>query len=61
MGISGTRSAMGVLMGGMLMIPNIAKHWNSLIGGIFISIGIFVFFYFTNIVSCNQFIHKMCS
>ena len=54
MGISGTRSAMGVLMGGMLMITIIAKNWKALLGGIFISIGIFVFFYYTNIGSGNQ-------
>ena len=61
MGISGTRSAMGVLMGGMLMITIIAKNWKALLGGIFISIGIFVFFYYTNIGSGNQYIHKMRS
>ena len=61
MGISGTRFAMGVLMGGMLMITIIAKNWKALLGGIFISIGIFVFFYYTNIGSGNQYIHKMRS
>lgn len=44
MGISGTRSAMGVLMGGMLMITVIAKNWKALLGGIFISISIFCIF-----------------
>lgn len=61
MGISGTRSAMGVLMGGMLMITIIAKNWKALLGGIFISISVFVFFSFTNIGSGNQYIHKMRS
>ena len=61
MGISGTRSAMGVLMGGMLMITVIAKNWKALLGGIFISISIFAFFYYTNIGSGNQYIHKMRS
>ena len=61
MGISGTRSAMGVLMGGMLMITIIAKNWKALLGGICISIGVFVFFYYTNIGSGNQYIHKMRS
>ena len=61
MGISGTRSAMGVLMGGMLMITIIAKNWKALLGGIFISISIFVFFYYTNIGSGNQYIYKMRS
>lgn len=48
-------------MGGMLMITIIAKNWKALLGGIFISIGIFVFFYYTNIGSGNQYIHKMRS
>lgn len=61
MGISGTRSAMGVVMGGMLMITIIAKNWKALLGGIFISIGVFVFFYYTNIGSSNPYIHKMRS
>lgn len=61
MGISGTRSAMGVLMGGMLMITIIAKNWKALLGGIFISISVFAFFSFTNIGSGNQYIHKMRS
>lgn len=61
MGISGTRSAMGVLMGGMLMITIIAKNWKALLAGIAISIGVFCFFYFTNIGSGNQYIHKMRS
>ncbi|GAA6255399.1 O-antigen ligase family protein [Bacteroides sp. f07] len=61
MGISGTRSAMGVLMGGMLMITIIAKNWKALLAGICISIGVFVFFYYTNIGSGNQYIHKMRS
>ena len=41
MGISGTRSAMGVLMGGMLMITVIAKNWKALLGRILILISIF--------------------
>lgn len=61
MGISGTRSAMGVLMGGLLMITIIAKNWKALLAGIFLSIGIFIFFYYTNIGSGNQYIHKMRS
>lgn len=61
MGISGTRSAMGVLMGGLLMITIIAKNWKALLAGILLSIGIFIFFYYTNIGSGNQYIHKMRS
>lgn len=61
MGISGTRSAMGVIMGGMLMITILAKNWKALLAGIAISIGVFCFFYFTTIGSGNQYIHKMRS
>lgn len=61
MGISGTRSAMGALLGGILMITVIAKNWKALIGGIFVSIGIFCFFYYTNIGNGNQYIRKMRS
>lgn len=61
MGISGTRSAMGVLMGGMMMITIIAKNWKALLAGIFISISLFCFFYFTNIGNGNQYIYKMRS
>lgn len=61
MGISGTRSAMGVIMGGMLMITIIAKNWKALLAGVFVSIGVFCFFYYTNIGSGNQYIHKMRS
>lgn len=61
MGISGTRAAMGVLMGGMLMITIIAKNWKALLGGIVFSISVFIFFYFTNIGNGNQYIYKMRS
>ena len=61
MGISGTRAAMGVIMGGMLMVTVIAKNWKALLGGIIISISVFVFFNYTNIGSGNQYIHKMRS
>lgn len=61
LGISGTRSAMGVLMGGMLMITILAKNWKALLAGIFVSVGIFCFFYYTNIGNGNQYIRKMRS
>lgn len=61
MGISGTRAAMGVIMGGMLMITIIAKNVKALLVGIFISIGVFCFFSFTNIGNGNQYIYKMRS
>lgn len=61
LGISGTRSAMGVLMGGMLMITILAKNWKALLAGIFVSVGVFCFFYYTNIGNGNQYIRKMRS
>lgn len=61
MGISGTRSAMGVIMGGMLLITILAKNWKALLAGIAISVGVFCFFYFTTSGSGNQYIHKMRS
>lgn len=61
MGISGTRSAMGVLMGGILMVTIISKSWKAILGGIFVSISVFCFFYFTNIGNGNQYIRKMRS
>lgn len=61
MGISGTRAAMGVIMGGLLMITIIAKNWKALLAGVGVSISVFCFFYFTSIGSSNQYIHKMRS
>lgn len=61
MGISGTRSSMGVLMGGILMISVLAKNWKAILVSSTVCIGIFCFFYFTNIGSGNQYIHKMRS
>lgn len=61
MGISGTRAAMGVIMGGILMVTFIAKNWKALLAGILAAISVFCFFYFTNIGSSNQYIHKMRS
>lgn len=61
MGISGTRSAMGVVMGGMMMVTIIAKNWKALLAGICVSISVFCFFYFTNIGNSNQYIYKMRS
>ena len=61
MGISGTRAAMGVVMGGVLMITIIAKNWKALLAGVIASIAIFCFFYYTNAGNGNQYIRKMRS
>lgn len=61
MGISGTRTAMGVLMGGILMATILAKNWKAILTGSALCLGIFCFFYFTNIGNGNQYIYKMRS
>lgn len=61
MGISGTRAAMGVVVGGILMVTIIAKSWKALLAGVFVSLSVFCFFYFTNIGNGNQYIFKMRS
>lgn len=61
MGISGTRTAMGVIMGGLLMVTIIAKNWKALLAGVIASIAIFCFFYYTNAGNGNQYIRKMRS
>ena len=43
------------------MITIIAKNWKALLAGIFVSVSIFCFFYFTNIGNGNQYIYKMRS
>ena len=58
-GISGTRTAMGVIMGGLLMVTIIAKNWKALLAGVFVSIAVFCFFYYTNAGNGNQYIRKM--
>lgn len=61
MGISGTRAAVAVVAGGILMVIFISKNWKMLIGGALLFISLFCFFYFTNIGSGNQYIFKMRS
>lgn len=61
MGISGTRSAMAVIVGGLLMMTLIAKNGKAMIiSGIVVS-SLFCFFYFTNIGNSNPYIYKMRS
>lgn len=59
--ISGTRSAMGVIMGGLIMITIIAKNWKAMTAGIVLAISMFFFFSYTNIGNGNQYIYKMRS
>lgn len=61
MAISGTRAAVGVIAGGLLLIIFIAKNKKVLFTGIFTLIVTFFFFYFTNIGNENQYVYKMRS
>lgn len=61
MGISGTRSAMALIVGGLLMMTFISKNWKAMIiSGCAISL-LFCFFYFTDIGNGNPYIYKMRS
>ena len=60
-GISGTRSAMAVIVGGLMMQTLISKNIKAvIISGITLSM-VFCFFYFTEIGNSNPFIFKMRS
>lgn len=61
MGISGTRSAMGVIAGGIITIAILAQNWKAVFTGSVLIASIFCFFYFTVIGSGNQYIWKMRS
>lgn len=61
MAISGTRSAMGVIMGGLLMVTIISKNWKAILAGVLFTGGVFCFFSYTNIGNGNQYIYKMRS
>ncbi len=61
MAISGTRAAVAVVAGGILMVVFISKNWKMLIGGVLVFTSLFCFFYFTNIGSGNQYVFKIRS
>lgn len=61
MGISGTRSAMAVIVGGLLMMTLVAKNWKIITISAITGISVFCFFYFTEIGNSNPFIYKMRS
>lgn len=61
LGISGTRSAMAVIVTGLLMMALISKSWKAmLLSGVSVS-ALFCFFYFTEIGNSNPYIYKMRS
>ena len=60
-GISGTRAAVGVPLGGILLYVLISKNWKGFVLGIVSLFAVFSFFYFTNIGDSNQYVRKMRS
>lgn len=60
-GISGTRSAMAVIAGGLGMMTLLSKNWKAILLSATATAGLFCFFYFTNIGNSNPFIFKMRS
>ena len=60
-GISGTRAAVGVPLGGILLYVLISKNWKGFVFGAVSLLAIFSFFYFTNIGDSNQYVRKMRS
>ena len=61
MGISGTRAAIVIPLIALLMFSILSKNWKAMVSSFIVVIGIFSFFYFTNIGSGNQYIFKMRS
>lgn len=61
MAISGTRAAVAVIAGGLLMVVFISKNWKMLIGGVLLFTALSCFFYFTNIGNGNQYVFKIRS
>lgn len=61
MGISGTRSAIGVPLGAIALFILLSKNKNSFIVGIFALVIMTLFFRFTTIGNSNEYIRKMRS
>lgn len=60
-GISGTRSAMAVIVGGLGMMTVLSKNWKAVLISTIAIAGLFYFFSFTNLGNNNPFIFKMRS
>ena len=58
-GISGTRAAVAVPLAGIITYALVSKNWKNISISLITVIGIFSFFYFTNIGDSNQYIRKM--
>lgn len=61
MGISGTRSAMAVPIGGLLYFIFLSRNWKAFFIGIFTLLSLFAFFRLTTIGESNEYIRKMRS
>lgn len=61
LGISGTRAAIAVPLGGLLMYSLISRNWKNIIISLTALAGAFCFFYYTNIGEGNAYIRKMRS
>lgn len=59
--ISGTRTAIAVPLAGLLLFTVLSKNWKAFYIGLFVFLGVFIFFRFTEIGSGNQYIWKMRS
>ncbi len=58
-GISGTRAAVAVPLAGIITYALVSKNWKNISISLITVIGVFSFFYFTNIGDSNQYIRKM--
>lgn len=61
MGISGTRSAIAIPLGGLLFYVFLSRNWKGFLASIFVLISLFLFFRFTTIGDGNEYIRKMRS
>ena len=61
MGISGTRAAIAIPVGGLGLFVLLSRNWKTGVAALFALIALFCFFRFTNIGEDNQYIRKMRS
>lgn len=59
MGISGTRAAIAVPLGGLVLLVLLSRNWKTAIISLIALLSLFCFFRFTTIGSSNQYIRKM--
>ncbi|WP_394707723.1 O-antigen ligase family protein [uncultured Bacteroides sp.] len=59
MGISGTRAAMAIPLGGLALFIILSYNWRIFLLGLIAFLSIFIFFRYTEIGDDNQYVHKM--